>query len=1395
MALDLNSNSNDMRQPPRSVPEEPLVLPPSTAAVNGANGVVPVFYTATVSDASLVGMGYGNVANSAAAAAATWCVRPAVPVRNPTMNPAVGFSQFPSFSNRVAGGNAVDFSGSFVAAAHGFPLNLGNWVAGNALDSSTSNTLQGNCRFVGNASDHAGGAGLAGVGSNSTASQRADQPSEEGGGDDSVSGRKLKFMCSYGGKILPRPSDGTLRYVGGQTRIISVKKDVSFNDLVRKMVDTFGQPVVIKYQLPDEELDALVSVSCPEDLENMMEEYERLIERCPDGSPKLRVFLFSASEIDPSGVVQFVNLQDSGQRYVEAVNGITDGISSKLTRKASITSAASTQNSDLSGIEALDSSYTAQGDVSGAPLSSALSPEGNITTSHDATANLVVPEPAASTYSDASAASLGTPVTNSAPTHNPPFQNELELKKSVPITLSQQQFGLQQSGMEIPPLAPLQPFVDHRPEVMNHADYFQLPFHTGFQNPQLLGKSGSIYPQHHFHGSSPRLASHQAIPAVQMTMAQLSSHAGIRPSVIQPQPFIQLQQNLMDQYNDENTSGPRIHQPPCEKSYNAYPVQVPYGGNYGWIQVSLPEHVIYPDAVLPRQQVMIPEKVQRIEDCYLCQKKLPHAHSDPVVQDQHNNSCAGQIPNSIPSYHSLHVEDNSTAQATSRVLVTAPLKEGSVEQAVGTRPRVISKLEPPGVVPCTETTGLPIEPEGERIIMLERSDHPKNAVVIPEAVGRTGEIQSTRDGLTGTAAPLSDIVRQHGAPVENWAKEEVVVNKPVNNDIPFFCTSSETSKCMVQESPTEYTDKVASTLSKTDAVDNWIAQDLLKPIDGRMDTLKRGNPEIFVNNDNPQHAVEKTGAALDNNLGRSKLITDAPNQIKMMEVLPSSTVEISYGNNSMPVEYNEVAQPAVWGIIGSNPQSKNGNHHKDDMQDSSNSLFSNQDPWNIRGTYFPPPRPNKVASKKETYSHKDQFGENTGNTGEQNLEAQLDDGLYRTFNQNSTLEEARCVKEEQQLQAVAEGLAASVLHSSSSSNLDLHARDASHHEDNNDGDVQNNLIDMQCNDKAQDVRSKIPEKANFGFQASDVGALQVECFLPYHVIKNGDLEELIELGSGTFGTVYHGKWRGTDVAIKRINDRCFAGKPSEQERLRADFWNEAIKLADLHHPNVVAFYGVVLDGPGGSVATVTEYMVNGSLRNALQKNGRNLDKRKRLLIAMDVAFGMEYLHGKNIVHFDLKSDNLLVNLRDPHRPICKVGDLGLSKVKCQTLISGGVRGTLPWMAPELLNGSSSLVSEKVDVFSFGIVMWELLTGEEPYADLHYGAIIGGIVNNTLRPPVPESCDPDWKVLMEKCWSSEPSERPTFTEIASELRSIGSKISPKGQNQQQQPASSQSQVQK
>ncbi|XP_063950750.1 uncharacterized protein LOC108220529 isoform X2 [Daucus carota subsp. sativus] len=294
------------------------------------------------------------------------------------------------------------------------------------------------------------------------------------------------------------------------------------------------------------------------------------------------------------------------------------------------------------------------------------------------------------------------------------------------------------------------------------------------------------------------------------------------------------------------------------------------------------------------------------------------------------------------------------------------------------------------------------------------------------------------------------------------------------------------------------------------------------------------------------------------------------------------------------------------------------------------------------------------------------------------------------------------------------------------------------------------------------VNGEIPPEITSVYNHLAIGELQA--------IKNSDLEYIRELGSGTYGTVYYGKWKGSDVAIKKLKPGCFDGGAVEENRLIADFWKEAHILGQLRHPNIVALYGVVADGPATNLATVTEFMINGSLKQVFRRKDRTIDRRKRLILAMDTAFGMEYLHEKNIVHFDLKSHNLLVNMRDPRRPVCKIGDLGLSKIKQKTLVSGGVRGTVPWMAPELLS-CKSLVTEKVDVYSFGIVMWELLTGEEPYSKMRSHEIIAGIIKGTLRPETPAWCDPAWRSLMEKCWSTDPANRPAFSEIAKELRTM------------------------
>ncbi|KAK2987100.1 hypothetical protein RJ640_009559 [Escallonia rubra] len=1384
----------------RSVADDSRIA--SVMSSGGRSTGSPVYYPATVSDAGYVGLGYG--------------------------------SMMPGITSWVPG---------IPTSMVGAPVNV---------NATTGYSPSIGARSNGNASDLA---------------------SDEGG-DDSVSGKKVKFLCSYGGKILPRPSDGALRYVGGQTRIISFRRDVGFSEFVQKMVDTYGQNVVVKYQLPDEDLDSLVSVSCKDDLDNMMDEYEKLAERSSDGSAKLRVFLFSASELDSAGVVQLGDLQDGGQKYVEAVNGVGDGVSGGILRKESIASAASTQNSELSGTDAVDSIGHGQGDFTGVPSNGLLSPKDNSTTSQENAPLVVSANPTLGMYVDASGAPMGMPVVRPGP---PPMH---EFERSMPVTLQQQQqqqqqigFDLQQPGVTFP-LHPhyMQAYTDPHQEILKRADYVQLPSQMGYPS-QLVGTVGPMFTRPQAHDNVASVASHQFIPAVHMTMAP-SSHVSISPNP--GLPLVQPQQVRLERYPDESTLGHRGVELSADQHYNVYPQVLPaaVGGRFGWNQASQPVQMAFSE--VPHQPVTFPERSVRFEECYMCQKALPHAHSDTIAQDP-KESLATTIPDLNSVYHSLQEENNIRGRPMNRAIVTGPLLDGIVEkEGAWMQQRVFGQINHDAEKPQLEGFGISQNIEGlykNDATIFQRAVNHEHLKVPHGVVGLPGGLQSTY-GFTGVIPqmPQENVVQPIVVPPEYQLKQEAYT-KPAYSDTSLVGgLPSQTSDHLVHESPKDYSGKLQGVVQKEDTLESCFTYDHLRHIDGRMEKLQLHAPDVLTENSQSRLPIDnsrKEGILemRPQQISGRELYLDptfaTADYVKQDEMPPCSSNEVPYSHNRL-VESYEVAQPSFLGnpnylqsklaidhfvpieiscadsafsavdsahiagkippigewkdnlsglqpnmvakdveavpASGNIPASLSPCNMIGELQDSSNSLFSNQDPWNMHhDAHFPPPRPNKILTKKDTFGTRDPFGDNHVNTsgestasGGLTIEMRLENGVYQpaaNMDMNAGLEQVQSSKgsaEElikQELQAVAEGVAASVLQSSMPSNPDLTAYGVSG--SYSEGSRKGSEVETQYSDKFEVVNRNLlcvdistkTEKAHLGFPVSDgIGRLQI--------INNSDLEELRELGSGTFGTVYHGKWRGSDVAIKRINDRCFAGKPSEQERMRDDFWNEAIKLADLHHPNVVAFYGVVLDGPGSTVATVTEYMVNGSLRTALQKNERNLDKRKRLIIAMDVAFGMEYLHGKNIVHFDLKSDNLLVNLRDPHRPICKVGDLGLSKVKCQTLISGGVRGTLPWMAPELLNGSSSLVSEKVDVFSFGIVLWELLTGDEPYADLHYGAIIGGIVSNTLRPPVPESCDVEWKSLMERCWSAEPSERPSFTEVANQLRIMATKVPPKGQTQQQ-----------
>ncbi|OVA02507.1 PAS domain [Macleaya cordata] len=252
-----------------------------------------------------------------------------------------------------------------------------------------------------------------------------------------------------------------------------------------------------------------------------------------------------------------------------------------------------------------------------------------------------------------------------------------------------------------------------------------------------------------------------------------------------------------------------------------------------------------------------------------------------------------------------------------------------------------------------------------------------------------------------------------------------------------------------------------------------------------------------------------------------------------------------------------------------------------------------------------------------------------------------------------------------------------------------------------------------------------------------------------------------QIGQGSCGTVYHGLWCGSDVAVKVFS------KLEYSDDLLHSFRQEVVLLMKrLRHPNVLLFMGAVTSPQ--HLCIVTEFLPRGSLFHLLQRSTARLDWRRRVLMALDIARGMNYLHHCNppIVHRDLKSSNLLV---DKNWTV-KVGDFGLSRLKHQTyLTTKSGKGTPQWMAPEVLRNEPS--DEKSDVYSYGVILWELATQKIPWDNLNSMQVIGAVGFMNQRIEIPKDLDPQWVSLIESCWHREPKCRPTFQELLEKLKDL------------------------
>ena len=241
------------------------------------------------------------------------------------------------------------------------------------------------------------------------------------------------------------------------------------------------------------------------------------------------------------------------------------------------------------------------------------------------------------------------------------------------------------------------------------------------------------------------------------------------------------------------------------------------------------------------------------------------------------------------------------------------------------------------------------------------------------------------------------------------------------------------------------------------------------------------------------------------------------------------------------------------------------------------------------------------------------------------------------------------------------------------------------------------------------------------------------------------------LGKGGYGDVYEGNWKkkggGKRVAVKVIRSSA-----TQMVLREIRTWSSLPS-----HPNIITLFGVVYQK--FMTFIVSELATNGSLFDYLhvEKNSPSVDQS--LAWALHVAHGMKHLHDNDIIHRDLKSANVLLT----GGWVAKLCDFGTARELIHTVTTEQT-GTYRWMPPEIMKATKARINKKCDLFSYGMILFELFAHEIPYSDLDNIFDVLKSVNEGIRPPIPPTLPSYLHDLTKKCWEEDPYLRPSFDDI-------------------------------
>jgi len=263
-----------------------------------------------------------------------------------------------------------------------------------------------------------------------------------------------------------------------------------------------------------------------------------------------------------------------------------------------------------------------------------------------------------------------------------------------------------------------------------------------------------------------------------------------------------------------------------------------------------------------------------------------------------------------------------------------------------------------------------------------------------------------------------------------------------------------------------------------------------------------------------------------------------------------------------------------------------------------------------------------------------------------------------------------------------------------------------------------------------------------------------ETGVPYHRTTQIAFNELVverDIGDGSYGKVYLGRWNHAPVALKFCKKR---------DTVRALLAEIRVMIQLPPHPNVVQLFGISLDGP--NIILIMEYCAGGSLDHLLYNNcnDQKLTNERKNELVLGIARGIFHLHKHNIVHRDLAARNIL--LTSTGEP--KISDFGMSRI-LEKAEEGNTKmdmGPVYWMAPESI--ATRNYSKKTDVWMFGIVVYEIVAQCEPHKNKNVLEVAVAIRDHGLTPTIPDDCPSLLREVMTMCWKKDPNERPTFETV-------------------------------